>query len=123
MHLRAAPLEVYKGYLTIKKKKKPRNALESELQALLGAMMNCWSQGYTNIIFEGGNAKRHQLGYEENKKYRSFKLVTRYMEMGAKVSEHTTRLDKSWIQLMCRLVGQTINKRPSRLHISLLLKI
>ncbi|CAN7109405.1 unnamed protein product [Brassica rapa subsp. narinosa] len=37
------------------KTRKPHNALESELQALLGAMMICWSQGYTKVIFEGDN--------------------------------------------------------------------
>lgn len=33
----------------------PRNATERELQALLFAMMNCWSQGYKKVIFEGDN--------------------------------------------------------------------
>ncbi|CAN7108711.1 unnamed protein product [Brassica rapa subsp. narinosa] len=37
------------------KTRKPHNALESELQALLGAMMVCWSQGHTKVIFEGDN--------------------------------------------------------------------
>ncbi|CAN7021637.1 unnamed protein product [Brassica rapa subsp. trilocularis] len=38
------------------KTRKPRNALESELQVLLGVMMVCWSQGHTKVIFEGDNA-------------------------------------------------------------------
>ncbi|CAF2142068.1 unnamed protein product, partial [Brassica napus] len=37
------------------KTRKPHNALESELQALLGAMMVCWSQGHTKVIFEEDN--------------------------------------------------------------------
>lgn len=33
----------------------PTSALEGELQALLLAMMHCWSKGYQHIIFEGDN--------------------------------------------------------------------
>lgn len=31
------------------------SALESELQALLLAMQNCWSQGFMKVCFEGDN--------------------------------------------------------------------
>ncbi|KAL0730721.1 hypothetical protein Bca4012_026815 [Brassica carinata] len=33
----------------------PQNALESELQAALFALMNCWCKGYTHVILEGDN--------------------------------------------------------------------
>ncbi|XP_018462836.1 uncharacterized protein LOC108833951 [Raphanus sativus] len=33
----------------------PKTALERELQALLFAMMNCWSKGHRKILFEGDN--------------------------------------------------------------------
>ena len=48
-------MSLFKGAWQFKTRK-PHNALESELQALLGAMMVCWSQGHTKVIFEGDNA-------------------------------------------------------------------
>ncbi|XP_018453427.1 uncharacterized protein LOC108824488 [Raphanus sativus] len=33
----------------------PKTALEGELQALLFAIMNCWSKGHHKILFEGDN--------------------------------------------------------------------
>ncbi|CAF1906481.1 unnamed protein product [Brassica oleracea] len=49
------------------KTRKPHNALESELQALLGAMMVCWSQRHTKVIFEGDNANVINLAKRRTK--------------------------------------------------------
>ncbi|KAG7564560.1 Ribonuclease H-like superfamily, partial [Arabidopsis suecica] len=37
------------------------NALESEFQALIISMQNCWSKGYTRVCFEGDNKEVEEL--------------------------------------------------------------
>ncbi|CAN6988675.1 unnamed protein product [Brassica oleracea var. botrytis] len=46
----------------------PKTALERELQALLLAMMNCWSKRYRHVIFEGDNinAMKPAIGETNN---------------------------------------------------------
>ncbi|CAH8260185.1 unnamed protein product [Arabidopsis lyrata] len=86
---------------------KPTNScLESELQALIMAMQNCWGKGYKKILFEGDNKEIEEILNGNKANFGAYNWIR-------EVSAWRKRFEECrfvWTRRDCNMVADTLAK-------------